>query len=59
MTNFSKKFLSLLENMRSSNYIMEDDTVTGTETKKEKTGFLVTELLQVNHREDQIKRKLD
>jgi hypothetical protein len=39
MTNFSKKFLSLLENMRSSNYIMEDDTVTGTETKKEKTGF--------------------
>ena len=39
MANFSKKFLSLLENMRSSNYIMEDDAATGTETKKEKTGF--------------------
>jgi hypothetical protein len=39
MANFSKKFLSLLENMRSSNYIMEDDAATETETKKEKTGF--------------------
>lgn len=39
MANFSKKFLSLLENMRSSNYIMEDDAATGKETKKEKTGF--------------------
>ena len=36
MTNFSRKFTSLLESMKSSNFIMEDDAA---ETKKERSGL--------------------
>lgn len=39
MTNFSKSFLSILESMKSSNRIMEDDSSMGGETKKEKRGL--------------------
>ena len=39
MRKFSNKFLSLLESMKSSNVIMEDDA-TATGTAKEKTGLV-------------------